>query len=295
MFNLEFIKNNKYTILGIFLVSLCLVYSAYFIYESNNVNYAISEVEMQSLYAVEQNVYVKNTINSFLDVKNEVSEFESIEKSANSIEKQILNGVNNIKIKEIKEEYRVQNRLASRPLSEDVGSNLETDAQKYARVFGDGYVPRSNRSMYYSTYEEAISHMVGFYTDVWNINSSGEWYKKNVYIQCHESLEATMKNIFNDLIDLPEEERTPIKDIGMFSYRWGCHGAGVALDINWNENAEMTNSGVVTAGSYWRPDSDIYSIAPNSKMVEIFKSYGFGWGGEWTSKKDYMHFSYFDK
>lgn len=73
----------------------------------------------------------------------------------------------------------------------------------------------------------------------------------------------------------------PIKSIGGYSDRniagtdtksW--HAQGLALDINPATNA-------VNAKKYDMPQ----------ELVAAFKQAGFGWGGDWTSKKDYMHFS----
>ena len=50
----------------------------------------------------------------------------------------------------------------------------------------------------------------------------------------------------------------------------------------------------ITCGSYWKPGEDPYSIPAGGDVVRAFAKYGFAWGGDaWTSKRDYMHFSYF--
>ena len=35
-----------------------------------------------------------------------------------------------------------------------------------------------------------------------------------------------------------------------------------------------------------------YMIHKNDKVYKIFKKYGFSWGGDWNSLKDYQHFEY---
>lgn len=52
------------------------------------------------------------------------------------------------------------------------------------------------------------------------------------------------------------------------------HARGMAIDINPTENAVNARS---------------YSLPP--QLIALFKQAGFGWGGDWKSKKDYMHFS----
>lgn len=295
------IKNKLYVILGLCLILLCTCYSMYFVYGSNSVEYSLNEVEVEYLFALEQDILVKNSISmdaESYEKVDDLSKLDCLEETANKTEESVLNGVNNIKIKEVEEEYYTSNKLSSRKIGNgEVGSALETDDEKYYRIFGSDYKSKMGRCCFYYSDSAARQDMVGFYTDVWDIDNSGNWYKKNVYIECHKNIEETMKCIMNDLLEVPEYKRTPIKDIGMYNYRDGYsnHTCGVAVDINWNENAEMTNSGRITCGSYWKPGVDIYSIPADSEMVRIFKEYGFGWGGEWTSKKDYMHFSYFDR
>lgn len=290
-------KKNIYLVLAICLIVICGFYSMYFVYGSSSVEYSLSEVEVECLFAIEQDIVTKSTIPNVDGVEQEIHKYESIEQSANHLEEVGLNGVSNIKIIEIEEEYIVNNKLSAQQLSGDVGSYEETDDEKYYRIFGEGYQSKMGRCCFYYSDSAARQDMVGFYTDVWDLDGSGNWYKRNVYIECHKNIAETMKCIMNELLEVPEYKRTPIKDIGMYNYRDGYsnHTCGVAVDINWNENAEMTNSGRITCGSYWKPGVDIYSIPADSEMVRIFKKYGFGWGGEWTSKKDYMHFSYFDR
>ena len=96
------------------------------------------------------------------------------------------------------------------------------------------------------------------------------------------------------------DERFPIKDAGCYSWRTGEHSQGTAVDINWEENMEATinadGSLTPTTGSHWSPGVDPYSIPEGGDVYNAFTKYGFAWGGNaWTSKRDYMHFSYFGR
>lgn len=72
------------------------------------------------------------------------------------------------------------------------------------------------------------------------------------------------------------------------------HSYGLAVDINVAENCQMKN-GKVTAGSFWNPGKSEYSIPEDGVLVKAFNSIGWGWGGNFSSSKDYMHFSYTGK
>ena len=54
----------------------------------------------------------------------------------------------------------------------------------------------------------------------------------------------------------------------------------------------MIKNGSVISGSFWKPGVSPYSIVPNGPVVRAFSQYGWGWGGNWNSSKDYMHFSF---
>lgn len=291
----------KYIIscLSVFLISVCIIYGVYYIYASNNTEYSLDEVKIDFLFSLEQDIVSVNSLKNIniADIDNFIYS-ENTENSVNNLEKATLDVINNIKIVELEEEYYVANRLASRGIEDEIGSIFETTEEKYYRIFGDDYASKMGKTYYYPGGEsQALQEMTSFTIQVWSLDSSDNWYKRTVYMQTHKNIEKTVKCIFSDLLELPEELRTPIKTIGCYNYREGYsnHTCGVAIDINWEENAEMTTTGVVTAGRYWMPYEDIYSITPESAMVEIFEKYGFGWGGLWTSKKDYMHFSYFNR
>lgn len=200
--------------------------------------------------------------------------------------------VKGLKYRETKSDYRSIKTLATRNILN------ESDDDKYYRIFGeDNESKRQKYYVFYSSDEEAREDMEAFNVKVWNIDSEGNWYKQSFVLEMHKNVVDIVKMIFDELLALPENERVPIKTMGGYHYRTGmsCHTCGVAIDINWEENAEMTIDGVITTGSYWKPYEDIYSIPSDSKLVEIFAKYGFGWGGTWTNKKDYMHFSYFNR
>jgi hypothetical protein len=73
---------------------------------------------------------------------------------------------------------------------------------------------------------------------------------------------------------------------------WSEHAYGEAVDINPIENP-YTGCGV-TRQRASRPYLDRSRVRPGMvtpAVVQAFRSIGWGWGGDWTSVKDYMHFS----
>ncbi len=264
---------------------------------SNSIEYNLESVEVDCLFNSEQEVLSKLSF-----VNTETEDFNSIIKSndiyLDNVELLTTNSLKDIKIEEWNEEFVVYNRLSYRSVDDSVGSAFETVDDKYYRIFGAEGVNKRGRCVYYSGGEsEAEADMTFIKVQVWDINENNEWFKQWFTLQVNKRIATTIQCIFAELLELPEEERIPIYSIGSYRYNVGtsCHSCGVALDINWKENAEMTIDRVVTTGSYWKPYEDKYSIPADSKLVEIFYKYGFGWGGTWDSKKDYMHFSYFNR
>lgn len=113
-------------------------------------------------------------------------------------------------------------------------------------------------------------------------------------IQVNKKISEDVKQIFDEIYNLPGQ--FPIKDVGGFRDKDPCinHPAGAAIDINPDENyyIQLEKDGTVKqqVGKYYNPYKDPYSITP--EVVKIFQKHGWDWGGNFTSSKDYMHFSY---
>lgn len=166
----------------------------------------------------------------------------------------------------------------------------ETYAEKCQRVFGTTV---SDPRRYYQSAAEAQSHMVTISVPVWDFADSSKTTKvtKYKYLTVHENMADSIQAIFEEIYN--GSEQFPIKEVGCYRWEYGSeHMPGLAIDINPNENCEI-RGGVITTGSYWKPGEDPYSIPADGDVVNAFRKYGFGWGGNWRSVKDYMHFSYF--
>jgi hypothetical protein len=171
----------------------------------------------------------------------------------------------------------------------DVGgvANVAPD-QKLNFLFPNG-VPNSESQM--SAYITVIQ--------VETLDAKGNAKTRNLTV--HKSLAAAYQAIFKE-----------IKEAGFgitsefYAYGWrematgsgsrSHHSYGVAVDMNVTENYMISSKGKVVAGSFWRPcpgaNCSPLSIVPNGPVVKAFEKYGFTWGGNWSSSKDYMHFSY---
>jgi hypothetical protein len=76
--------------------------------------------------------------------------------------------------------------------------------------------------------------------------------------------------------------------------RWSDHAYGLAVDINPFHNPYVRGDAVVPelASAYLdRDDHRPGMIQPDDEVVRAFADIGWGWGGDWTTAKDWMHFS----
>jgi len=71
------------------------------------------------------------------------------------------------------------------------------------------------------------------------------------------------------------------------------HAKGMAIDINPLENPYVKGSFIQpsTATDYVDRNKDFpHKIDENDFCKEVFESFGFQWGGNWLTVKDYQHF-----
>ena len=79
--------------------------------------------------------------------------------------------------------------------------------------------------------------------------------------------------------------------------RWSQHSFGAAIDLNPVQNPYVTGAGVSpTAGEPYARAGDRRAavqglITADSVVVRAFRDAGWEWGGDWSSPKDYQHFS----
>lgn len=131
----------------------------------------------------------------------------------------------------------------------------------------------------------------------------------------NSKLARTFEHIFEDIYNDPTRPIVNIGDGAMGTWvlrgknhnnskTMSAHSLGVAIDINPSTGSFNVN-GTWYGNAYgqkampevvWRelPEChDKYHVLYNgSPIVEIFKSYGFYWGGDWKSGTDSMHLSY---
>ena len=166
-------------------------------------------------------------------------------------------------------------------------------AEKEARIFGD-----AGR---YTTYEEAEAHMTSVTVNVWKLDGAGKLYPSTLTFRINSVLKDDVIAIFNEIFN--SEEKPPIKDATGYGWRspmangnLSDHNYGTVIDLNYNENYCVYQSGT-TIGSFYDPENSVYSFKPAGIVIQTFAKYGWLWGGNaWVSgTMDYMHFTYLGK
>ena len=76
--------------------------------------------------------------------------------------------------------------------------------------------------------------------------------------------------------------------------RWSEHSYGGAVDINPVQNPWVRGDAVEPErGAHYRDRGDVRKgmIVEGDVVTRAFDAIGWGWGGRWSSSKDYQHFS----
>ena len=138
----------------------------------------------------------------------------------------------------------------------------------------------------------AVKHMVWVEVPVWNLKN-GKKVSSKARIQVLNLLADEVKEIFTEIYNGPE--KFPIKSVGGYNWRpngiESLHSLGRAIDINPDENPQLSPDGVVLVGKKWEPGQNPYSITPEGDVVRAFTSRGWVWGANYT-RPDYMHFDF---
>lgn len=156
----------------------------------------------------------------------------------------------------------------------------------------------------FRTSSESRQEMIGVPIQYWN--ESGKPVQGRVTVQ--KCISEVTSAVFADLYT--NSNRFPIRSVGGQNWRniagsnaLSAHSQGLAIDINSSTNGHYKPSydpsdpskNLITPGWEYRPcpGTRCYptSLPANGSVVSIFKKHGFGWGGNWNSSKDFMHFS----
>lgn len=153
-----------------------------------------------------------------------------------------------------------------------------TYAQIKASFFPNGELPTSS------------TQMGDYLTTISFVNSVG-WTKK---VTVHKAVAADLLTALTTISSGGYE----IKQIDGYVWKTktnsssgsrSSHSYGLAIDINYNYGNPQVKNGKVMVGTAY--GSHVLSMYEDGIAVQTMKSIGWKWGGNWTSSKDYMHFS----
>ena len=138
----------------------------------------------------------------------------------------------------------------------------------------------------------AVKHMVWVEIPVWKLKN-GQKVPGKMKVQVLNLLADEVKEIFTEIYN--GSEKFPIKSIGGYEWRpnglSSLHSLGRAIDINPDENPQLSPEGNVLVGKKWEPGQNPYSITPDGDVVRAFTSRGWVWGAGYR-RPDYMHFDF---
>ena len=142
------------------------------------------------------------------------------------------------------------------------------------------------------SHETAVKHMVWVEVPIWKLKN-GQKVSSKAKVQVLNLLAEDVKSIFTEIYNGPE--KFPIKSLGGYNWRsnglTSLHSTGRAIDINPDENPQISADGEVLVGKKWEPGINPYSITPDGDVVKAFSKKGWTWGAGF-SRADYMHFDF---
>lgn len=158
------------------------------------------------------------------------------------------------------------------------------------------------------------------YINVNHLNFEGETVSGEIIV--HKDVADDVVNIFSELYELgyPIKQMHLVSDFkaddwesieagntSAFNCRpvtgnkkkWSKHAYGKAIDINPIENPYVSKTGHISHKASLKYRKRVHKVTTsadkalllkNDKATKIFKKYGWKWGGDWHTIKDYQHF-----
>lgn len=164
-------------------------------------------------------------------------------------------------------------------------------------------------------------HLVDLrYINVNHLNFKGKTVSGEIIV--HKEIADEVVNIFADLyaINYPIQQMSLVSDFkandwqsieagntSAFNCRpitgnkkkWSKHAYGKAIDINPIENPYVSRKGYISHKASLKYKKRVHKVntyadravlLKNDKATKVFKKYGWKWGGDWNTIKDYQHF-----
>lgn len=168
--------------------------------------------------------------------------------------------------------------------------------------------------MVYNNHATQITVPVWYWENPEDVNDLSK-VTKYVTITIHDKLADTYEYIFMDIYKDPSKPVFNLNDYGMGTWvlrgknhseynTVSAHALGTAIDINPSSGSYEVD-GVIYGNSYgakkmpysiWKDLPETHTkyhvLYEDCPIVSIFKSYGFYWGGDWTSGTDCMHLAF---
>ncbi|MCR5520894.1 MAG: M15 family metallopeptidase [Lachnospiraceae bacterium] len=177
---------------------------------------------------------------------------------------------------------------------------LESNDARYNYITGSPFkvYTMTDKPEWYPTEGTAFKRMSTFEVPYWVIDKNGTRKASSGKITVNALLADSVKCIFSDIFMLGEQ--FPINYLVGFMYRkvggaglvkspiLSAHSFGVAIDIN---NGDYDNDLYVGKGNDLRDKNNPFCISDD--VIDVFKAYGWNWGGEFDICSDTMHFQYF--
>lgn len=188
--------------------------------------------------------------------------------------------------------------LACSPSHSQIYSTSQSPYSREIRQHYDqlNYVIHSTLAGVYANPSEARAarYMVWVEVPVWRLRQ-GHKYPGRAKFQVFSMLANEARQIFEEIFQGPE--RFPIHTVIGFQWRPGnprsFHNYGLAIDINPDENPQLSPEGQVLVGRQWAPGANPFSIRPDGDVVNAFRRRGWIWGAQFR-RPDFMHFGFYE-
>ena len=126
----------------------------------------------------------------------------------------------------------------------------------------------------------------------------------DIFRQLYQARYPIERMVLPDNYGADDEQQMRANNTSCFCYRTisgsrklSCHAQGLAVDLNtlYNPFVATRNGKRLVQPSTATPYTDRsqtfpYKIDHNDLAYRLFTAYGFKWGGDWQSRKDYQHF-----